>query len=390
MKYFLKEMPLIKNTTILLGLFTFCLDIYGNERSSTLTLYVYPPRQNINWTSPNSFAATLVRNIALAGSSTQNRYKSSLGHAIVHLSCTDNLGKSHNVWTGLTGQNDLSIDRENVFEKGQGLSVVFKTYRDGEIQGEYKQRNRVANYVGKKGSKPLYIKTNISPKQCGFLIKMEEEFRRRSWDTITPVREWYKKPDEEILHYGFEIHDPLQSYLSFLENRTNKLGGGCTSYANAFLKAVGLWHPLFESRWTRTVTISEKLMGTDSHPVAFSDILKSFKWVYEGWQNVTKNIYEPEFMWDFMKSSMICAKNSQHPKCDPDLFNWVQQNFSEGNFFDSHTLMADRKKFRWVWSKSLNKQVKEWVHVQVPVTIHGIHLQRDLVMNPDNPMDFLN
>ena len=121
----------------------------------------------------------------------------------------------------MSGQNSLSEDWQNVMVRKIGMGVLFKTYRDGRVQGEAEEKIHVINYEGGKKSEPRFMRFEISPEQCEFLVGMNREYEKRSYRDQMPLHQWVKKPDGQVLHYGLEVQNPLRSYLKFLGGNKN-------------------------------------------------------------------------------------------------------------------------------------------------------------------------
>ena len=120
-----------------------------NGVESSLTIYVYPPRNRIDWTSPSSALGSAIGNLTSAAlsmdglvhfsngfqeaNSISTNYKSVFGHTLNHLRCSLPDGRLYDHWASLTGQNFHQIDTDLLLNRELGLGVLFYNYIDGLI-----------------------------------------------------------------------------------------------------------------------------------------------------------------------------------------------------------------------------------------------------------------
>jgi hypothetical protein len=301
-----------------------CLALWGAElRASSLNLFVYPPVKAIDWSSPSRALNSTFGNMLRGKTKPAGTYKSLVGHAIIHVECTDSYGRARDFWSAMSGQNHFNEDKKNLFERKLGLGVLFLDYLDGTlIEGEGQSQAILNYYTSRRGVAPVFMQMEISPATCGKLYSMHREFARRTWKPGVSLAARAQMKNSELLYYGGNFYEPLAGYQSYLAgNRNAKLGGGCTSYAVSYLKLAGHWSTLLERNWGRHIPVSEKLIGSANYPVSMSQVVSARSWTYRGWENKTLSFYEPEFMWAFIERARQCVDSGRY--CDGDVGRFV-------------------------------------------------------------------
>jgi hypothetical protein len=309
--------------------------------SGELTYFIYPSAKEVDWSSPAT--ALLSTGVGMADSLITGlfypeRVKSMLGHVAVRFRCTDDSGKEHLVWSGLTGQNDVGETRRDLLQDQIGYGVLFKTYTDGIIEEDDVARNHVARFMGRlehgRRLTPLFARFRVpSGEDCSKIVDFHEAFSARS--------------GKDLL-YGFKLHT-FESYKAWQEAGRDPrvpLGGGCTSLAVGYLKVLGVFEPLFEEMWTKTLTISERWLGVPGvRRVPLADLLKADRWSVAGYADRSLEIFDTERMWDFLDGLRGCAllldgrpAGASARNCDPRLKDWVRANRGRLNA-DARTLV---------------------------------------------------
>lgn len=333
-----------------------------------LTVYSYPPSSLLNWKTPSTLMGTMLGNIRDSLFSGALTKKSASGHAASEIECRDRKGRVVHFWSGMSGQNSLSEDWKNVMVRQIGMGVLFKTYRDGRIQGESEEKIHVINYRGGRNNEPRFIRFEISSEQCEFLAGMHKEYERRSYRDQMPLNEWVKRPDSKVLLYGLEVENPLKNYLKFLEGSKNeKLGGGCTGYATSLIRAAGHWSSLFEKIWKREFIVSEKLIGVPGFPVSLRQLLDTHNWIFPQVKNKKGWVFDPEFIWKFISQAIGCLSSSKD--CPKDVASWINQR---GHRVQNSSIKLDSIQSRAVQEGSPDHPVWVYRDFKVSRELQGI------------------
>ncbi len=323
---------------ILLSLFS------STAFADSLTLYAYPPKNDLKWTSPRSTLYTFLGGelgkLILVGdnitsidewgeeSTIREYYKSSMGHTIAHIKCTSSDNKAHDSWVSFSGQNFLEVDKKNILKEHMGLGVLFYDYIDGHIISGEDNIKRLVYYKGgrREGKKvsPRYMQYKIGTKACDDIMKMTDFFKSFHFKAGTTLEELQKLPDEKKLYFTTTM-EPYETYLERMNNPKSKVGGGCAPFAVGLLKAAGLFEQYFDDNWRLNVQVSEKLMGNKENPVTLKDLLlnkTSKTWTHEGYNNRLMSVYDPNLIWTFIGKVNECLKTNKK-NCAPEYLPWV-------------------------------------------------------------------
>jgi hypothetical protein len=322
--------------------------------SGELVIFANPSLRHIDWSTPASAARSMLwsdfKNGRAEKKKNPNISTASMGHTVVHFKCRDVYGRSHDVWTGMTGQNNEEETRYDLFKAKIGLGAVLKNYVDGSIDSDDKSRRLVASYRGRvqrdaRGRNirilPKFIRFAVTEEQCTKAFDFYQTFKSVGWDRETPHEVLVRKPKSQILQFGF-LMDPYQTYLQRKKNKNTPLGGGCSSFGVSFLKVIGRFDPFFEKQWTRQLIISERLVGgpwAKSDPgrrVSVQTLLigpRANAWYHRKWGYYAVNFYDIEKIWNFIDGARNCSEfllgslpqNRLPSNCSPEIFAWVRQ-----------------------------------------------------------------
>lgn len=191
------------------------------SNGSYVFLFLHPAGNVFDYREPERTRQSLHPSL-----STLHKVPGGIGHAQIAWRCSGSRG----VVEGATAQSGEGGDqtRKMIFS-GWGLSGAFSTYTDGVMQSN--KAIEAALEKGKLG-RFTWIGFRVSNENCLHAAAFVREY----WD-----REAYK-------NFGF-LMDP------------DKLeGGGCTSFAGAFLRKAGVWRDL-TPLWRRTTAVPKNLLG---------------------------------------------------------------------------------------------------------------------------------
>jgi len=256
----------------------------------------------------------------------------------------------------MTGQNDSKVDRQDLLQDQIGMGVLLKLYSDGELISDEVSKAQVALNSGRmefdglipRQMDPKFLSVALTAQQCSHLVRYVAEYRERSYDSSVPLSEWEKRGVDRMLFYGFPIRDPWKSFQRFeAGEREVPLGGGCTAYGVSFLKLAQAHSPELERFFTRRLLISERLIGATSSDssaatkVSVQDLLfgsLGSRWQHDSYRDRSLEIYDPQYMWDFIDGVQSCAKAKRLPgtrglkvfrkTCTDELSRWVDANRS--------------------------------------------------------------
>ncbi|MEO5667682.1 MAG: hypothetical protein ABIR96_06470 [Bdellovibrionota bacterium] len=337
-----------------------------SSRAGELVLFANPSIRKIRWDTPSSALITSgwsqVHNQISHGN--PGTVTAAVGHVVVHFACRDSTGLDHDVWTGMTGQNDALETKNDLLTDEIGIGVLFKSYTDGAIDPNEKSRNQVANYYGRLTDDsgflfkrryrvaPKFLRVSVDTEACDRMVNFYATFKHLGWNkAVTPLAEQRKKPLDQLLSFGFTI-DPYSAYLKRVsgEDKT-PLGGGCSSFALAFLKLSGHFDPIFEARFSRTIAVSEKLIGGKygriaGNKVSVLGVLAGHlgrHWTFEGVANRSLRFYDVQNIWDFIAGAQTCFENSTSQQCPSDIARWMQ---SSDVSVDTYAFPATRTEIR--------------------------------------------
>lgn len=303
------------------------------EASSSLTIYVYPPRHKLNWSSPKgllkSFAGSAVErglvnndNVTFTSDfgetgSISSRYKSTMGHTIGHASCKLSTGQKYERWTSFSGQDFREVDNRIAFKEKLGMGVLFYDFPDGHIVSGDENIQRLTYY---QGHAPKYLRFQVEPKACDELKAMIDFFEGFHFPKDITLEELEQQEAQSLLYFTTNM-DPYDSYIYRTQNGSGKVGGGCAPYGVSLIKAIGQFDPIFAETWMYHQPISEKLMnGVSFQKILLTDL--GNQWTYEGYPNRIMSQYDPQLIWDFVGDLQSCI-NTQ--KCSAQAAAYLQK-----------------------------------------------------------------
>lgn len=328
-----------------------------NNLSSSLTIYVYPPRQRINWSTPKStinsmlkmqLDAEMMANDEVEFTSDfgepgtiSSSYRSTMGHTIGHISCVLPNGRRYEKWTSFTGQNYGKADKAIILEKKIGAGVLFHDFIDGEVIAGAENSKRVNFYQGGKENgtinRPRYLQMEVGALSCMNIKGMVDFFESFHHPKMS-LPDLEKLPPEKRIFFSAHL-DPYESYLARLADPRAKVGGGCAPYGAALMKIAGIYQPALERFFRRPLAVSERLIGGIVDPatgklreVPLGELMfgkLGDHWTYAGYANRQVNLYDPQLIYDFIGQLMTCEDTG---RCTPEVAQWMnaQTDISRG------------------------------------------------------------
>ena len=310
-----------------------------NGISSSLTVYMYPPRHPISWKSPESALSSIIHNVAGViiskndlvavensfgeKSTISSNYKSSMGHTLAHVRCTLPNGELYDHWASFSGEDYAEEDKQMFFRDKIGFGALFHNYVDGHIISGEENIKRITFYRGRlegfQRIRPRYLQVEIDSARCARTKKMIDFFESFHFAPETTLKELQARKLEDKLFFTNQI-DPYESYIHRIRTGHGEVGGGCAPFGAALLKIVGRYDNSFEESWKTPVSVSEKLIGGEFDPrigavrrVPIGDILFSplgDRWSYEdeGYPNRNVNMYDPQKIWESSGRIIECLK----------------------------------------------------------------------------------
>lgn len=323
-----------------------------NGIPNSLTIYVYPSFEPINWSTPKATInqmikmqaeAELLLNDEIEFVSDFNEagrmtsvYRSTMGHTIGHIRCTLPSGQLYDKWTSFTGQNYGKVDIVNLLDKKIGAGVLFANYVDGEVIEGQENQMRLTFYHGGKSSasrepnRPRYWQIEISPQACANIKDMEDFFASLHHPKMS-LPDLENLPPEKRLYFSAQL-DPYETYLQRKLDPQALVGGGCAPYGAALIKMAGRYLPEFETFFRRPLQVSERLIGGEIDPdtgkmrdVHLADLMLGKlgnHWTFPGYKNRFVSMYDPQLIWDFIGNLMQCARTPR--RCDPAAAAWIK------------------------------------------------------------------
>jgi hypothetical protein len=375
---------------------------------STLTIYVYPPSDALDWTNPKTafvrFGVSAIREkeANLTGKKTFTNdwgeelsfpygYRSTMGHTIAHIQCQP-AGETaiFDKWASLSGQDFREVDEKNVLDH-IGLSVLFYNYTDGFIIAGQENRERLSFYRGERRDAqgnaidvyPRYMSFNIDAEACKRLKDLEQHFERYHYPQDSTYEEFLILQPNPTDHLYFSTNfDPLDTYLSHLNDPLTLEGGGCAPFGVSLIRAAGILvdqngalDPLLRDNWALQLEIGRELLGGPDIKDAKGNILVKttddqgnerkipvlllLGTMGDHWttnssgdnSNPDKPVrfsnYDPQKLWDFVGDVMICLKSKQ-ATCSP-----IAKSFLSSSYLNARTvkiggafLFTDRRFFK--------------------------------------------
>jgi hypothetical protein len=313
----------------------------------TLTVYAYPPRRILDWSTPRSvlgdFAHTtlgqalaedpavdFVSDFGEPGSIPRS-YKSTMGHTITHVSCALPDGTPYEAWTSFSGQDFHEVDKGNMLDRKLGMGMLFQDYIDGHIINGVENRMRLIYYKGKDGNTPRYWQQNIDGEACGRVRDVVEFFKSFHFPKGSTLEQLQARPESQTLYFTSNL-DPYKSYLARKLDPAARVGGGCAPYGLALLKAAWKYDYTLDDVFTLRLTISERLIGGipdasgRAREVSVADLLGPLgdSWTYPGYANREFRNYDPYLIWKFLGGVNACLAGGVG--CTPEASAWLAAN----------------------------------------------------------------
>ncbi len=357
----------------------------GEVTEPSVTVYMYPPSRPLNWESPGRLLYSFIFSEvdkALINSSfmkfingeddiefssdfgqpgaLSTRYFSSMGHTIGHVYCELPDGRIYDKWASFSGQNFVSVDKENLIKKQLGLGVLFYDYNDGHIISGVENKVRISNYRNVSAQKPHYMRfmlgTDREQKQvCAKLAKMISFFESFNYPEGTTIEQLNARGPMNNLFFNtmdpYDTYLKRQSELSQGKKPTSIVGGGCAPFGAALVKMAGFYEPFYEKHWKRYVGVSEKLIGGipddktgDIRKVPVSKLLaldllpdpssifdlfpgdfltklfnhslaKDWNYAHQGYKNRELKLYDPKRIWNLVDNNISCLNDYSAENC---------------------------------------------------------------------------
>lgn len=323
------------------------------EAKSNTTIYVYPPHEPLDWSTPRNLIASMAGLLVEAavtkddlirfindfkeGGTISSDYRSTMGHTIAHVQCRLSSGAAYAKWASFSGQDFPLVDKKLILDDEIGVGVLFYNYLDGHIIAGEENPKRLTYYTGHlyldrnlqfQRVHPHYFEFGISPKQCDQLKEMISFFESFHFPPGTTIEDLERRPAESVLYFS-SVLDP---YATFLKRKTTGhglVGGGCAPFAVGLLKYLGLHETVFERRWLRHLPVSETLIGDgQKRRVSLESILLSDlgdSWLKEGAATRKMDLYDPQLIWNFVERTLICLEPERDPDqtCPNDITKWL-------------------------------------------------------------------
>lgn len=314
-----------------------------NNIENSVTIYAYPPRHTIDWSSPKKALGTFIGNLIRIVFTKNNdvefvsdfnesgqmssRFKSSMGHTIGHIRCKLPSGEVYDRWSSLSGQDMTSVDKVILIKNKIGLGALFYNYLDGHIISGIENKMRITHYRGNKVDgehiRPRYMQYEVDAHHCGEMKKMVEFFEGFHYPKNTTLADLERLPPEKVLYFT-NMMDPYATYQQRISTGKGRVGGGCAPYGAALLKAAGRFRPEFDILWKTNVNISERLIGGlydrekgEIRRVSLRQLLLTrlgSYWDYseDGYANRRLSIYDPQLFWQFTGDVLSCVASSPY------------------------------------------------------------------------------
>lgn len=314
--------------------------------TGSVTIYAYPPRRIIDWSSPKAalagFTVTAVGQAINSGErvdfvsdfgeqgSIPRTYKSTMGHTIARVSCVLPNGQPYDSWTSFSGQDFQEVDKELLLDKKAGLGVLYEDYVDGHIISGVENKMRLIYYTGKSGVSPRYLSQKIDAAACGRVRDMAEFFKSFHFPKGATLKDLQNRPEEDILYFTTNL-DPYASYQARLATGRGKVGGGCAPYGVSLLKAAGKYDEALDPLLMLKLGISERLIGNipdgtgGIREVSISELTGSLgeSWLHPGYRNREFKNYDPYLIWRFIGEARACLTEEA---CSGAAAGWVSGN----------------------------------------------------------------
>ncbi len=311
----------------------------------TLTIYAYPPRKILDWSTPKEVLADFagiaagqglasgpkidfVSDFGEAGSIPRT-YKSTMGHTIAHVQCALPDGTPYESWSSFSGQDFMEVDKELILTRKIGLGALYQDYIDGHIISGVENKMRLIYYKGRHGNAPRYWQQSIDGQSCGRVRDMVEFFKSFHFPKNSTLQDLAARPAERTLYFTSNL-DPYVTYMARKLDRTAKVGGGCAPYGLGLLKAAWKYDYTLDSVFTLRLAVSERLIGgipDESgriREVTIDELTGSLgeSWTYPGYRNREFKNYDPYRIWTFIGGVNACLTGDAG-NCSPEASSWL-------------------------------------------------------------------
>jgi hypothetical protein len=325
----------------------------------TLTVYVYPPRVKLDWSSPHSLlndlvgigAGTLIDDhLYLEGKSDFQEsyrvpvnYRSTMGHTVTKIQCTLPNGKLYEKWSSFSGQNYSELTTELIFTEKVGFSSMFYDFNDGYIISGDENYDKLITYNGDrlrgangnlKKVNPRFLEVVLTPYDCFKLKEMVTFFEGFHYKKGTTLQELNERGPIGNLHFTTNI-DPHDSYRKRLVDPSTVVGGGCAPYGIALLKEANYYDSELDNQLKLNIPVSEKLRGGLIHgkqkQVGISSIVfgeLGASWEHEGYANKYFSQYDPQLLWNFIGQVRSClgVREFEEDYCSEAAKSYLKRN----------------------------------------------------------------
>lgn len=315
----------------------------------TITLFVNPAQKFIKFNSPRSMVASFGKSFLkqYVGGKLLHLHKGGMGHAVARVDCTDTKGESHSFFAGLSGQYSMEQDKIDLFEDRLGLGVLFREYADGYIQASSYVRLLIGDHRGRliidgkgitKRMTPKFMSFEVTPTQCEQAVDYYETFKAKRYMEPPKREEYVTMAPNEPLYFSFN-YDPYEVYQEIkresLSPSEARMGGGCSSFASGFLKAAGVFDPIFDKLWRINLDVGESYIGGEEtgREVSVGKVMFAGKWAKKGDKTKRVSFYHPENIWAFFEGVEDCARGELSSRfCTKSVREWVRKNAKDLRF----------------------------------------------------------
>ncbi len=266
---------------------------------NSFTIYAFKSSVGVNWKSPKSLAASVVKNEAMRYFNGNQRL---LGHVSIKLTCGDK-----SLITGMTSRDGET--KRVVLKEHAGLGVLFHIF-PGELESEEKLSNEIA--IKRRRGQVHSMTYLISDDACKKMFDHYENFVEKLG----------------MHNYGFPV-DTLAGE-----------GAGCSAFGVSFLQAAGVADSEHLKAWSGSVWVPKKYIGPYS----------SKKYI-DGEQEP----YDHNEGGDDVKLIPLILK--------PGKTSWAKPNEPGAkflSFFDPDTMFRWVKKLDKKWDKNSNYQKRRF------------------------------
>ena len=223
-----------------------------------LEVIVNPASVKLDWSTPAALSHTYLSSslkATLAEVRGSARVRSTVGHVMIHFNCTGSDNENHDFYSGMSGQEDQFKSMHQLLIDKSGLSVLFAPVDDGYIESDEEVKGLIYSHFARKDhdqnglthvKENKFMRFTVSPVQCDQALEVEKAYS--SISANEPKKDLENLPSAQKLFFGFTL-DAYKSYLAHKQDPTAPLGGVCSSFVVAILKAAGIFDPSFDVFW---------------------------------------------------------------------------------------------------------------------------------------------